>query len=422
MFNERQLLGLEKSCQLVYSIEDKRVRWALATNLSDLLRYQNMLCRYDTMALKSLDIFSVHGFPVGLVQCESNLIGIRNGAGANVGSGGWKNITDKYFKAKEFCEQPFEIRSSGNNKCVVPIAGERIGAAMNGNRQRKVSIYCKSSTSIDLPPASLDAVFTDPPYFGNVQYGELMDFCYVWLRRLVKPEACGFQANSTRSTEELTGNITQSRGLRHFTEGLSAVYTRVASALKEGAPLVFTFHHNRIEAYYAIAVAILDAGLTCSSTIPCPAEMGGSIHIHGTNSSVIDTVFVCRAHGKVRRRYLCEQAADLIDLIGEEIIELRSAGVRVTVGDIRCIAFGHLARLAVWHLRKSWSQRASVPERLKSIAQAISALGDPEALAIAVSENHFSVSRRSRSSHYPIQNTSKLWDLHEADPSEWERI
>ena len=53
-----------------------RVRNALATNLSDLLRYQNMLCRYDTMALKSLDIFSVHGFPVGLIQCESNLLGI----------------------------------------------------------------------------------------------------------------------------------------------------------------------------------------------------------------------------------------------------------------------------------------------------------------------------------------------------------
>jgi hypothetical protein len=49
---------------------DDKVRNALATNLSDLLRYQNMLCRYDTRALKSLDILSIHSFPVGLVQCE----------------------------------------------------------------------------------------------------------------------------------------------------------------------------------------------------------------------------------------------------------------------------------------------------------------------------------------------------------------
>ena len=81
-------------------MKDERVRHALATNLSDLLRYQNMLCRYDTMALKSLDIFSVHGFPVGLVQCESNLLGITNGNGTSVGSGGWTNIIEKYTKAK----------------------------------------------------------------------------------------------------------------------------------------------------------------------------------------------------------------------------------------------------------------------------------------------------------------------------------
>ena len=65
MFNPRQLLGLELSCRLISETKNRRIRHALATNLSDLLRYQNMLCRYDTMALKSLDIFSVHGFPWG---------------------------------------------------------------------------------------------------------------------------------------------------------------------------------------------------------------------------------------------------------------------------------------------------------------------------------------------------------------------
>ena len=74
LFSLRQLLGLELSCRLIARQFDKTVRNALATNLSDLLRYQNMLCRYDTTALKSLDIFSIHGFPVGLIACESNLL------------------------------------------------------------------------------------------------------------------------------------------------------------------------------------------------------------------------------------------------------------------------------------------------------------------------------------------------------------
>ncbi len=97
MFNSRQLLGLEMSGRLISSVPNDRVRNALATNLSDLLRYQNMLCRYDTVALKSLDIFSVHGFPVGLVQCESNLLGIMDTKKKIcIGSGGWSNITEKF--------------------------------------------------------------------------------------------------------------------------------------------------------------------------------------------------------------------------------------------------------------------------------------------------------------------------------------
>ena len=68
LFNDRQLLGLETSARFISTVKDQRVRRALATNFSDLLRYQNMLCRYDAMALKSLDVFSIHGFPVGYIQ------------------------------------------------------------------------------------------------------------------------------------------------------------------------------------------------------------------------------------------------------------------------------------------------------------------------------------------------------------------
>ena len=253
-----------------------------------------MLCRYDTMALKSLDIFSVHGFPVGLVQCESNLLGIINGNGTSVGSGGWTNIVEKYAKAKRYCDAPFEVRQDGKTKTVIPIKGEWIGESMPGARSRQITLHCSSSTTADIPPGSLDAVFTDPPYFGNVQYGELMDFCYAWLRQIVGKEAEGFDRESTRSPSELTGNVTEERGLAEFATGLASVYTNAARALKPGAPLAFTFHHNKLEAYQAIGVAILDAGLTCTQAIPCPAEMGGSIHIYSTGSSIVDTVFVCR--------------------------------------------------------------------------------------------------------------------------------
>jgi adenine-specific DNA methylase len=409
MFNTRQLLGLELSAQHIAAVTDQRIRHALATNLSDLLRYQNMLCRYDTMALKSLDIFSVHGFPVGLVQCESNFLGIQNGNGIGVGSGGWTNIIDKYRKAKRYCDQPFEVRRGDTSKDQIRIEGEWIGERLNGHQVRSVNIRCTSSTAVKPEAHSLDAVFTDPPYFGNVQYGELMDFCYVWLQRLVGKGSEGFHRASTRDQGELTGNITQGRDLKHFTEGLSAVYSNMARALKPGCPLVFTYHHNNLDAYRAIGVAILDAGLVCSATLPCPAEMGGSIHIHGTASSIVDTVFVCREKGTPLPRSLFQGAVDLIPIVTEDREHLRKAGMKPTAGDMRCITYGHAVRMAIWNLRKKWRAGEPTTKKLARFAQALAAFGNLESVvqqvrpactaASSAPRQDAPVQRKQRSAH-----------------------
>lgn len=378
LFNPRQLLGLELSCRWIADVRDQRLQRALATNLSDLLRYQNMLCRYDTMALKALDIFSVHGFPVGLIQCESNLLGITNANGASVGSGGWSNIVQKYRKAKAYCEQPYEIRRVGSRKERVVTDGERIGEGPDN--RRRVSIRCMSGTNVDLPPQSVDAVLTDPPYFGNVQYAELMDFCYVWLRRLVGSETEGFRRTTTRSPFELTGNQTAARGIEEFAEGLASVYRAMAKALKPGAPLAFTYHHNRVEAYAAVGVAILDAGLTCSASFPCPAEMGGSIHIHGTKSSIVDTVFVCREHEIVGTHAGFDDAKGWVDAVAGDIVALTAAGRKPSPGDARCIALGQATRVAIRDLRYAWDDRRSTADKLSTVRCAIQRFGETKQL------------------------------------------
>jgi putative DNA methylase len=379
MFNARQLLGLELSARLISQTTNGRVMNALATNLSDLLRYQNMLCRYDTMALKSLDIFSVHGFPVGLIQCESNFLGITQpNKDTCVGSGGWANIIEKFRKAKAYCESPFEIRHRRGIKEIVWIKGEWIGDNPNGRHgaeKRAVALHCADAAQAELSPHSLDAVFTDPPYFGNIQYAELMDFCYVWLRRLIHTEPDAFASLSTRNPQELTGNEDMGRGLDHFAQGLSSAFRKMAMALKPGAPFAFTYHHNDLEAYYPVAVAILDAGLTCSASLPCPAEMGASIHISGTGSSIIDTVFVCRSTGTVPRKWVVDSPDGIAELVDDDLAKLRYGNVKPTTGDIRCIAYGHLIRLAIWNLRLGWDKDADISRRLSVVSSWILRFG-----------------------------------------------
>jgi uncharacterized protein YbaR (Trm112 family) len=374
LFNCRQLIGLEAICRLISKQPADRIRQALATNLSDLLRYQNMLCRYDTKTLKSLDIFSIHGFPVGLIQCESNILGILNENAVLTGSGGWLNIVEKFTKAKEYCDNPFEVRPAGlfkgAGKSIVTIHGEWIGGHRTGKKERKISLACADATGLNWEPNSLDGVFTDPPYFGNVQYAELIDFCYIWIRRLLKDEPA-FQSLSTRNNQELTGNETLSRDLAHFTAGLSAAYTEVASALKPGSPFVFTYHHNNISAYYPVAAAILDAGLICTKVLPCPAEMGASIHISGTSSSTVDTVFVCRR----KQDFPAPDEADLKNLLDADISELKTGGLKVTLGDIKCIIFGHMIKNTIKALADTWNNQETIDVKLDCISLKFNTIG-----------------------------------------------
>ena len=107
--------------------------------------------------------------------------------------GGWTNIIEKYTKANATATHLSRCAGRARARFKFQSRAKWIGERLNGHQQRSVTITCTSSGTLDLPPASLDAVFTDPPDFGNVQYGELMDFCYVWLRRLVGHDATGFE-------------------------------------------------------------------------------------------------------------------------------------------------------------------------------------------------------------------------------------
>jgi adenine-specific DNA methylase len=367
MFNERQLFGLGTLLARIRQVPDAPVRHALLTVFSDCLRYQNMLCRYDTYALKCQDIFSVHGFPVGLVQCENNLLGIPC-----VGSGSFRHFVEKYLRAKRYCTTPFETRQKGGRKETVRIEGERIGADLVDRPpapdRREAWLVAGPATQPVLAPHSLDGVFTDPPYFDNIQYAELMDFCYVWLRLGLQDDFVKFRKTTTRTPEELTGNATLGRGLDHFTAGLSAVFRHYAAALKPGAPFVFTYHHNVPAVYAPLVVAILDAGLDCTATLPAAAEMSASLHIAGTGSSVLDSVFVCRRDG--RRR----SSGNVAQCLAHDLEVLRPAMPHLSEGDVRCLAAGHLARVAVNRLHAGWNPDAPLVERLAQARESLDVL------------------------------------------------
>lgn len=369
LHNERQLLGLAILADKIHAAPAE-LQPALATVFSDFARYQNMVCRYDTAALKVLDVFSIHGYPIHRVQCEAALIGYPK-----VGSGGYRHFLAKYAAAKRYCRQPYETVRVNGRKRQVPIAGERIAAGFVESDQalggsRIALLRCASITDEPPPPNSVDLVLTDPPYFANVQYSELMDFCYAWLRRLM-PDPVFFVSQSTKSDAEVTGNTTHGRDIASFAEGLSGVYCAATKALKPSHLFAFTYHHNDLRSYTAIIVAILDAGLVPITTIACPSEMRGSIHISNADSSRIDTVFVLR---KPPAALPETPDAALGERLAEHVQPLLDAGLTVSQGDRRCITYGLIAEQALRRLAPSWEAGAPISERLACVETTLTEL------------------------------------------------
>jgi hypothetical protein len=178
------------------------------------------------------------------------------------------------------------------------------------------------------------------------------------------------------------------RGLDNFTDGLSKVFQHYAKALKSSAPFVFTYHHNSPTAYAPLVVAILDAGLQCTATLPAPAEMSASLHIAKSQSSVLDSVFVCRkAIGRLR--------SDAIDkALRQNIAALRNAGLDVTEGDVKCLLAGHIARTAINRLLSAWDREFPLAERMELAANALSACARETSLPALLTE--LKVSKRSK--------------------------
>ena len=115
------------------------------------------------------------------------------------------------------------------------------------------------SSHLPIPDESVDLVLTDPPYGGNVQYGELSAFWLAWIYDELNI--------SKECITDLAGEIlvhrknkTDAKTYQTYYEGLNRVYSECYRVLKKGQPLVFTFNSKDAKVWLAVLKAVLDAG------------------------------------------------------------------------------------------------------------------------------------------------------------------
>ncbi len=155
-----------------------------------------------------------------------------------------------------------------------------------------------------LPTGSVHLVCIDPPYYDNVQYSELSDYFYVWLKRIVGdlyPD--WFQAELTDKDDEAVANPARFADFgprrrvladQDYQRKMAAIFRECHRVLRPDGVLTVMFTHKRVEAWDTLATALIGAGFRIEASWPVHTESEHSLHQAKKNAAASTILLVCR--------------------------------------------------------------------------------------------------------------------------------
>jgi adenine-specific DNA methylase len=167
----------------------------------------------------------------------------------------------------------------------------------------------KRGSAIAIESGKVDLLFTDPPYYEEIPYSDLMDCCLVWLRRMVSDmnseyevvfrEPLGPKWDHASNDGELIDDSSRFGGNRalsraNYEDGMCRMFSRARDVLTENGRLVVVFANKKPEAWESLVSAIIRAGFVVDASWPILTEMRGGVRNHGRASLASSIWLVCR--------------------------------------------------------------------------------------------------------------------------------
>ncbi len=229
------------------------------------------LCRWDRFHLKVYESVANHRYAHTTLTVETNLLG-------PLGRG---TLHRRLRAARMALEWTMKN---------VQLSGKEIKFISNAQKRHKVDgvkIATGDSSSQGLRSGSVDLVLTDPPYYDDVQYGELARLFHFWLsqyKELPEPnESLEAVPNRIRRRDD---NFYE----RKITECLSECYR----TLSEKGKLVLTFHNQEMSAWEILCKALIGSGFYVSSLAVARTENSADLTKRNGKALLHDIVLECQ--------------------------------------------------------------------------------------------------------------------------------
>jgi len=224
-FSRRNLLALARLLRAINNIENQKTRYFMQHVFTSVVGWTNRMVTDEHHG------WALHAYWLPDIYCENNVWNILRRRGERAVRGkrySQREIGDYFIEA----ESPDQLLR-GNATCC---------------------LMTQSSTKLPLPDKSVDAVITDPPYGGNIQYGELCSFWAVWL-----PETMNLVGLSGNPEEVVKKRYKEGEDQR-FENLLGQVFRECFRVLRDEGWLVITFNNRETSVWFSMLRAAREAG------------------------------------------------------------------------------------------------------------------------------------------------------------------
>jgi adenine-specific DNA methylase len=371
LFTERHLLTFGTLLQKATAVADQTFEDADAQNISEFLvtvvsnnlEYNGKLVKWHYGQSKSGHVFERHAFIPRVQPIEGNPLNHQSN------SNSLRNFFDKLHDGKQFCEEPFEKVKNYETGEVEQfhVPDETVA------EERVAGLHCQTAERLDQPDESVDYVITDPPYYDNVQYSELSDYFYVWLREALADDYDQFAPELVPKAREIVANSSANKDESFFVESLSNVFSECHRVLREDGEMVFTYHHNENEAWSVILAALVDSGFTITGAYPVQSEMPNNPHISELDNAEYDILIYANKEQVDERTTLTELKRDLFFELQEMAREERARHEGLSKADLGVILRGKCLYYYSRHYPEVYDdgERAGIDDALATVDEII---------------------------------------------------
>jgi DNA modification methylase len=161
---------------------------------------------------------------------------------------------------------------------------------------------CVTSQDAGSLPAdtnSVDYIFTDPPFGGNLMYSELNFLWEAWLKVF------------TNNKPEAIENTVQGKGLAEYQHLMTACFKEYYRVLKPGRWMTVEFHNSKNSVWNAIQEALQTAGFVIADVRTLDKQQGSFKQVTSANAVKQDLVISCyKPNGGLEDRFQREAGTE----------------------------------------------------------------------------------------------------------------